>query len=80
MKITVEIADKLLIAARKYAAKRKTTIRSLIENGLRHQLDPGIRWVTAEGGLPKSIPVADRTRMIEALMQSSGRGIKSRPI
>jgi hypothetical protein len=36
MKTTVEISDALLDAARQVATREKTTVRSLIEEGLRH--------------------------------------------
>lgn len=36
---TVEIADELLKAAKRTAAARGTTLRDLIERGLRHELD-----------------------------------------
>ncbi len=36
MKTTVEISDALLDAARQVAARERTTVRSLIEEGLRH--------------------------------------------
>jgi hypothetical protein len=35
MKTTVEISDQLLDAARKVAARERTTVRALIERGLR---------------------------------------------
>jgi hypothetical protein len=38
MKTTVEISDALLEAARKIAASEGTTLRELIEAGLRHTL------------------------------------------
>ena len=38
MKTTVEIADGLLEDARRAATKDKTTVRALIEEGLRHVL------------------------------------------
>jgi len=38
MKTTVEIPDSLLAAANKLAARQHTTIRALIEQGLRHVL------------------------------------------
>lgn len=38
MKTTVEIADGLLAEARKVAAREKTTVRALIEDGLRQAL------------------------------------------
>ena len=39
MKTTIEIADSLLSAARKTAAREKTTIRMLVEEGLRRVLE-----------------------------------------
>ena len=39
MKTTVEIADPLLAAAKREAALRGTTVRALIEAGLRRVLD-----------------------------------------
>lgn len=39
MKTTVEIADGLLAAARKLAAKNGTTVRALIEEGLRRVVE-----------------------------------------
>jgi hypothetical protein len=39
MKTTVEIAEPLMIAARRLAAARRTTVRALIEAGLRRILD-----------------------------------------
>lgn len=52
MKTTIEISDALLEAAKVEAAERGTTLRALLEEGLRHVLDPG----PAEGGF--SLPDA----------------------
>jgi len=38
MKTTVEISDELLLKAKKLAVKRRTTLRSIIEQGLRNTL------------------------------------------
>ena len=38
MKTTVEIDDQLLTRAKEAARRRKTTLRRLIEQGLRHEL------------------------------------------
>ena len=38
MKTTVEISDALLAEAKKIAARERTTVRTLIEQGLRHAL------------------------------------------
>ncbi len=39
MKTTVEISDALLAAARKVAARNRTTVRALIEEGLRRVVE-----------------------------------------
>ena len=38
MKTTVELSDALLVEARKIAAREGVTVRTLIEQGLRHAL------------------------------------------
>lgn len=75
MKTTVEIPDDLLIRAKKRAAETRTTLRVLITRGLRRELadggtqgrtrgrKTGIRWVTAPGGLPPGLDVADRAEL-----------------
>lgn len=78
MKTTVDLPDDLLVEAKKYAAEKRTTIRALIERGLRRELSkedyprqarrPAIRWVTVDGGLPPAVDVADRAKMMEWLM------------
>lgn len=78
MKTTVELPDRLLIDAKKHAAERRTTIRALIESGLRHELGqkapakkpkPAIKWVTVPGGPPKGLDVADREKTMEWLLR-----------
>ena len=79
MKTTVEVPDELLIEAKKHAAEQRTTLRALIESGLRHALGergrsspskrPAIRWVTVPGGLPQGLDVADRAKMMRRLMK-----------
>ena len=70
MKTTVDIADDLLIEAKKRAAELRRPLRSLVEEGLRLRLAaPGVRvrtkikWVVAEGGAPAA--VRDRGAMYE---------------
>ena len=78
MKTTVEIPDDLLVEAKKHAAEHRTTIRALIERGLRRELGgppspkakrPVIRWVTVPGGLPKGMDVSDRAKMLQRLLK-----------
>jgi hypothetical protein len=75
IKTTIDLPDDLLITAKKRAAETRTTLRKLFERGLRRELAGpakarpprarGIRWVTARGGLPPGLDVADRVRMHE---------------
>jgi hypothetical protein len=74
MKTTVELPDALFVAAKKRAAEDRTTLRAILERGLRRELKERrhpagagagrrIRWVTVEGGLPEGLDVSDRARM-----------------
>ena len=76
MKTTVELPDELLIAAKRRAAETRTTLRRILERGLRRELAAPaanraakrkIRWVTAKGGLPPGLDVQDRAAMLEWL-------------
>lgn len=75
MKTTVELSDELFVSAKKAAAERRTTLRALIERGLRRELaEPKIagpkrriQWVTVNGGLPPGLDVADRERLYDWL-------------
>ena len=77
MKTTIDLPDDLLIAVKMLAAERRTTIRSLVERGLRKELGesvsraarhrPRIRWGTVKGGLAPGLDVTDRARMMEWL-------------
>ncbi len=80
MKTTVEIPDALLIAAKKKAAEERLTLKILIERGLRQQLAgrrarpvqaSAIAWVTAPGGLPRGLDLADRAAMREWMSRRS---------
>ncbi len=81
MKTTVELRDALLIAAKKQAAQDRTTLKEILERGLRRELSARrrapsprggrpIRWVTAKGGLPEGLEVADRARMHDWLRRN----------
>ncbi len=79
-KTTLELPEELLVAAKRRAAEGRTTLRALIERGLRAELDAGagprrkrarLNWVTVDGGLPPGLDVADRNAMIERLRRRS---------
>lgn len=72
MKTTVDLPDDLAIEVKKAAAERRTTIRDLVERGLRRELAASpatsderraIRWVTVDGGLPPGLDLDDRAAM-----------------
>ena len=75
MKTTVELPDDLLVAAKKHAVDSRSTLRALIERGLRRELreagsrraprQPGIRWVTVDGGVPPGVDLNDRLSLGE---------------
>lgn len=76
MKTTIELPDELLIAAKRRAAETRTTLRRILERGLRRELEASageratkraIRWVTAKGGLPPGLDLSDRAAMQEWL-------------
>ena len=81
MKTTVDLPDDLVIAAKKRAAETRSTLRTLIERGLRHELHgrtrparrkrQPVRWVTVRGGLPPGLDVANRAAMHEWLKRPS---------
>lgn len=72
MKTTLELPDDLFVAAKQRAAHERTTLRAIVERGLRAQLAPAkarppsraaIRWVIVDGGLPKGLDLSDREAM-----------------
>lgn len=74
MKTTVDLPEELMVEVKKAAAERRTTIRDLVERGLRRELAAGapsrrsrprIRWVTVDGGLPPGMDLDDRAAMHE---------------
>ena len=78
MKTTIELPDDLFVAAKRRAAEDRTTLRALVERGLRAQLrrqraggrrvaKPAIAWVTADGGLPDGLDVSNRAAMTDWL-------------
>lgn len=72
MKTTLDLPDDVFVAAKQRAASDRTTLRALIERGLRTELGrpassrskrTTIRWVTVKGGLPAGVDLADRESM-----------------
>ena len=74
MKTTIELADDLFIAAKRRAVEDRSTLRAIVERGLRAQLRAprrgrqrggrtAIRWVTVDGGLPRGLDLKDRAAM-----------------
>ena len=74
MKTTIDLPDDLFMAVKRRAAEDCTTVRAIVERGLRLQLrvpPPAarragaarIKWVTVDGGLPAGLYVNDRAAM-----------------
>ena len=79
MKTTLDLPDDLFVAAKQRAAQERTTLRALVEQGLRMQLTPArrtadsppkLRWVTVAGGLPPDLDLTDRVAMHEGLRRT----------
>ena len=76
MKTTIDVPDELFVAVKQRAAANRITMRAMVERGLRAELGrvpsrrarrPAIRWVTADGGLPRGLDLADRAAMHDRL-------------
>ena len=76
MKTTIDVPDELFVAVKQRAAAHRITMRAMVERGLRAELRhipsrrerrPAIRWVTADGGLPLGLDLADRAAMHDRL-------------
>lgn len=80
MKTTVEISDALLVEARKIAAREGMTVRTLIEQGLRHALAGHtkrghfkLRKASFKGrGLSASVRVASWQQLRELAYEGRG--------
>lgn len=79
MKTTLDLPDELFIAAKQRAASERTTLRAIVERGLRAQLGaaapqrrrrPRLRWVTVSGGLPQGVDLNDRVALHDWLRRS----------
>jgi hypothetical protein len=72
MKTTLDLEDELVIAAKKRAAEERTSLKAIVERGLRAELKRPrtrsgsrkvIQWVTVDGGLAVDLDVSDREGM-----------------
>ena len=78
MKTTVDLPDALVIAAKKRAAEERTTLRKILESGLRRELEASsqrvpsrrLRLVVSKGGLPPGLDLSNRVKMHEWLSQN----------
>ena len=78
MKTTIDLPDELFVAVKRRAAEDRSTMRAIVERGLRAQLRapkarvkrsgrPAIKWVTVDGGLPAGLDLHDRAAMHDRL-------------
>ena len=80
MKTTVEIADVLLREAKRIAAKERTTVRALLEEGLRRALEehgkkPRFRLRDAsygQGGLQADVKEGSWERLRDLIYEGRG--------
>ena len=82
MKTTIEISDALLVAAKRAAAERGTTLRTIVEAALRRYLEttvggaqasPRLRRCTFRGrGLQPGISESDWSRLRERAYEGRG--------
>lgn len=74
MKTTIDLPDELFVAVKRRAAEDRSTVRAIVERGLRQQLRAPrggggaavrktIKWVTVDGGLPDGLDLGDRAAM-----------------
>ena len=57
MKTTIELPDDLLIEAKAVAARRRTTLKAIVEHALRRELDPGAASNAEEDGYFQTGPL-----------------------
>jgi len=80
MKTTIEIADSLLREAKRIAAKEQTTVRALLEEGLRralkeHRKEPRFRLRDAshgQGGLQTDVKEGSWERLRDLIYEGRG--------
>ena len=77
MKTTIDLPDELFVAVKRRAAEDRSTVRAIVERGLRQQLrrpkgggtriGKAIKWITVDGGLPAGLDLSDRVAMHDRL-------------
>ena len=77
MKTTIDLPDELFVAVKRRAAEDRSTVRAIVERGLRQQLRApkgggtrprrAIKWVTVDGGPPAGLDLRDRAAMHDRL-------------
>lgn len=78
MKTTIDLPDELFVAVKRRAAADRSTVRAMVERGLRAELRTpkgrgtragrkAIKWVTVDGGLPAGLDLRDRAKMHDRL-------------
>jgi len=81
MKTTVEIESELLRRAKRVALDRRTSLKAVLESGLRRELAAEhapkcrkLRLVTHPGGLPPGLDLDSRRRMWDWISQDQRQG------
>ncbi len=75
MRTTIDIEDKLLALAKKYAVDKKTTLKAVIESALRKSLLESSRsdrpfhlmWKTVRGKRLPGVDISDRDSLYEKM-------------
>ena len=81
MKTTIDIADNLLIEAKKLAAEQQCSLRQIVELSLRSKINKQsnkktsknkkIRWITVPGKINKNLDLKNREAMHEWLNETA---------
>jgi hypothetical protein len=74
MRTTLDLNDRLLREAKKYAAEQGTTLRDVVENALRVHLsrptsrtEYAVKWRTERGRLLPGVQIEDRDSLFDVL-------------
>lgn len=82
MKTTLDLPDDLLIEAKTVAARRRTTLKALVEHALRREIQPATQSTSTEDDFmeidPRGLPRLKRrgvvitSEMIHKMMEEEG--------